>query len=287
MEEYVLPIVFFVLIGAVIGVMLTFASKVLRVETDERQEKINNALPGANCGGCGYSGCAAYAQAVVSGEAEPNLCRPGGAAVTEEICSVMGIEAKPAERETAFVRCNGSCSATKDKFVYIGSHSCAAVEKFYNGTGECRSRCHGFGDCAAVCPNGCISIINGVATVDPTDCIGCGKCVRICPNSLITLVKESDRYMVMCRSEDKGKETRAICKNGCIACGLCARKCPSGAITLSNNHAVIDQTKCSGCGKCAQVCPVGCIVRLPECNLPAEERGRNDVYGEGEVKKIG
>lgn len=263
MEQYVLPILFFLLIGAVIGILLTVASKVFSVKTDETVSSIAEALPGANCGGCGYSGCDGYARAVASGEAAPDLCRPGGSETAKKIGEIMGIEVAEVERATAFVRCNGNCDATEDKFIYIGSGTCAAIEHFYNGKGKCRAGCHGMGDCVRVCENGCISIINGVSVIDPKNCTGCGKCVKACPNKLIVLVPESRRYMVRCSSVDTGKDTRAICRNGCIACGLCKRRCPSDAIIIENFHAYIDMTKCTNCGTCVTVCPVKCITELP------------------------
>ena len=153
MEQYLYPILFFLGLGALIGILLTVASKLLYVKTDETVEKISEALPGANCGGCGYSGCEGYAEAVAKGLAPTNLCKPGGNDTTKKISAIMGVEAIETEREVAFVRCNGNCEATEDKFAYIGSESCGAVEKFYSGKGKCSSGCHGFGDCAAVCDN--------------------------------------------------------------------------------------------------------------------------------------
>ncbi len=278
MKEYFLPILFFLGAGAVIGILLTIASRIFHVKTDETVSKISEVLPGANCGGCGYSGCDGYAEAVAGGKAPPDLCKPGGAAVAASIGKILGVEVKAGEREVAFVRCNGNCEATEDKYQYIGTKSCAAVERFYNGRGKCRARCHGMGDCAEVCPNNCISIQNGVAVVDPTNCIACGKCIKVCPNKLILLVKESQRYMVRCYSPDIGKVTRQICKNGCISCGMCVRKCPEKAIVIDENHAEIDMTKCTGCGTCAQVCPVKCITELnnPKCPEPEKNKNRTE-----------
>lgn len=277
MQEYILPILVFLLLGAAAGVLLTVASKLLFVKTDETVEKITEALPGANCGGCGFSGCSGYAEAVAKGEVAANLCKPGGEAVTRAVSAIMGVEAVISEREYAFVRCNGNCNATEDKFKYIGTKSCAAVEKFYNGKGNCAFGCHGLGDCAAVCENGGISIENGVAVVNPQLCVACGKCIKACPNNLITLVKESQLYAVRCSSADVGKITRAVCKNGCIACGLCVKKCSEGAIVVNANHAEINGDKCVGCGACAAACPTKCIALLPICSSknetgPAKEK---------------
>ncbi len=282
MQEYILPVLFFLAAGAVIGVLLTVASKVFAVKTDETVSRISEALPGANCGGCGYSGCDGYAAAVASGETPPDLCRPGGLKTAEIIGGIVGVQAGNIEPLKAFVRCNGNCDATRDKFTYIGTRSCVAIERFYNGKGECRSGCHGMGDCIRVCDKGCISVKNGVAVVDPTDCIGCGKCVKVCPNRLIVLVPESKRFMVRCSSDASGKETRAVCQNGCIACGLCVKKCPENAIVINNNHAETDMKKCTGCGICAQVCPVGCIEDIRSLYFTECDNNKNVTRKEGE-----
>ncbi len=265
MEQYLLPILFFVFIGAAAGALLAVASKLLYVKTDETVEQITGVLPGANCGGCGFSGCEGYAKAVAEGSAPSNLCKPGGSDVTIEISRITGVEAVVSEREYAYVQCNGNCDACSDKFTYIGTKSCAAIEKFYNGKGNCSFGCHGMGDCAAVCDNNAIRIINGIAVIIPELCGGCGKCIKACPNKLITFVRESQKYAVRCSSEDVGKITKAVCKNGCLGCGICVRKCTENAIVINNNHAEINGSLCSGCGACYEACPVKCIQLLPVC----------------------
>ena len=78
--EILIAVIIVAAIGLIAGIGLSLASKFMAVPVDEKQEKIREALPGANCGACGYSGCDGYAAAIASGEAEPNLCAPGGAA---------------------------------------------------------------------------------------------------------------------------------------------------------------------------------------------------------------
>lgn len=262
MKEYILPILIFLGFGALSGILLLIASKVLAVKTDETEAKITEALPGANCGGCGYSGCAGYAAAVAHDGAPTNLCKPGGAEVMKKINAIMGTEGGEFVREVAFVRCNGCENATKDRFTFTGTKSCAAVEKFYNGKGECRFGCDGYGDCAAVCSNGAITIADGVAVVDPAKCGGCGKCVTACPNHLIFLRKETSTVALRCSSKDSGKVTRTVCTNGCIGCKMCEKKCPQGAVVVADNHAVIDYDKCTSCGTCVSVCPRKCLVNV-------------------------
>ena len=263
--EYLLPIGFFVLLSAVAGILLTVAGKIFSVKTDDKVEKIMEALPGANCGGCGYSGCEGYAVAVAKGEAAPNLCAPGGIDANKAISEIMGVAVNEADAKVAYVLCNGNCDATEDKFVYGGTKSCTAAERFYNGKGVCLYGCSGLGDCVEVCDNNAISVVNGVAVVNPSKCNGCGKCVRICPNNVITLKPLSQSIVVTCSSRDNGKTTKSSCKNGCIACRICEKKCPFDAIEVVENHARINPVKCTSCGLCAQACPTKCITVLQTC----------------------
>lgn len=259
---YILPIIMFAVIGAAAGAILVVCSKVFFVESDETVSKLSEALPGANCGSCGYSGCEGYAAAIAKGEAATNLCKPGGADCAKKLAGIMGTEALDAEAVVAFVRCNGCVGATEDRYIFTGTQTCVASERFYNGKGTCRSACDGLGDCVRVCDHGAITIINGVAVVDPAKCKGCGKCAKVCPNRLIDIIPAAQRYAVQCSSIDSGKITKAVCKNGCIGCKICEKKCSADAIKVENNHAVIDGAKCTGCGDCANACPQKCIALL-------------------------
>lgn len=262
--SYILPVLIFAVIGAVSGGLLVLGSRLFAVKTDETVAKIVEALPNANCGACGYSGCEGYAKAVAAGEAPTNRCKPGGAAAAAKIAGIMGTETLDTIKETAFVRCNGCKDATEDRYIFTGTPSCAAVERFYNGKGVCRTGCDGYGDCVSVCDNDAIHIINGVAVVDPAKCGACGKCAAVCPNHLIVIRPASQVVDVRCSSRDAGKVARTICRNSCIGCKLCEKKCPVGAITVNDNHASIDYSKCTGCGACAAACPRKCIVNTPQ-----------------------
>ena len=249
-----IPVAVLAALGAVAGIALTAASKVFEVEEDERITRINDALPQANCGGCGYSGCADYAAAVVEKGAECNLCRPGGDAVAAKVAQIMGQEAQDVIELTAFVRCRGDCNATPHKYIYEGIQSCAACDRFYSGSKLCTSGCLGYGDCVRVCPQGAINIIDGIAVVDQSRCIGCGRCATACPNKLIAIRPATQKIEVCCSSRSLPKDTKKICPNGCVGCKVCEKNCPEGAIKVTDNHAVIDYDKCTGCGKCTEVC---------------------------------
>ena len=258
MNEILFPIILVAGIGLIAGLGLAIASIVMAVPKDETAEKIEELLPGANCGACGYSGCSGYAQALASGEAKPGLCSPGGAAAAAAIGEVLGVSAS-VEAKTALVHCLGSYDHTTDKMEYEGIPSCAAAAQLAGGITSCRFGCMGLGDCMRACNYDAIKICNGMASIDPAKCRGCSMCVKACPKGLISFVPLKAQAVVRCSNCDKGAVTNKVCNIGCIGCGKCVRNCESGAIRLENFHAVVDPQKCTACGKCAEACPRHCI----------------------------
>lgn len=242
-------------LGLLFGIMITFASKKFEVEQDDRVEKIVEVLPNANCGGCGYAGCGAYAKAVVEGNAAPDLCSAGGAEVASKIGEILGVEIVDKEPVTAYVMCCGSAENTAPKYQYDGIDNCIAAARVSGGYKGCSFACLGFGNCVDACKFDAISVKNGIADVDTEKCVGCGACVKACPKALIHLVPKSAKYVVKCSSKDKGVDTKNNCKGGCIGCKICEKNCPSEAIKVVDNVAVIDYSKCTSCGICAQKCP--------------------------------
>ncbi len=254
-----IPVLLFAGMGLIAGILLTVASVFFRVETDPTQEKIAEVLPGANCGGCGFAGCADYAEAIASGRAEPNLCKPGGADTAVKIGEILGKAVSVSEPEVMVVHCSGDCKSSRAFFDFGGITTCAGAKACYGGTGLCSFGCLGLGDCAAVCEENAICIQDGLARVIPERCAACGKCAKVCPNGLLSLRPKNKTIAVTCSSRDSGKATKAACDKGCIGCKLCEKKCPEGAITVQNFHAVIDYSKCTGCGTCASACPTKAV----------------------------
>lgn len=261
MEAYILPIIIVSVIGLLAGLILAVASKFFAVKVDEKAANIRAALPGVNCGSCGYAGCDEYAAQIAAGNAEPNLCTPGGADVAKSISEILGVSFSGVESYKAQVRCRGHLGTTEYIMDYKGPQTCSACNSLYQGRRSCSHGCLGFGDCVKVCQYDAIHIIDGVAVVDPEKCTGCGMCAKECPDNLIQIVPERAKVFVACKSTDKGAYTRKICKNGCIGCMKCQKTCKYDAIKVTDNLASIDPEKCTGCGECIAVCPVQVIQR--------------------------
>lgn len=247
--------------GLLIGLILGIAGKKFAVEVDERVTLIRDELPGNNCGGCGFAGCDALAEAIVKGEASVNACPVGGPNVAAAIGDIMGTAAQAGEKKIAFVKCIGTCDKTTVKYNYHGIHDCKKLA-LIPGEGDktCRYGCLGYGSCINACAFDAIHIVNGIAAVDKEKCVACGKCVTECPKHLIELVPYEAKHIVSCNSKDKGKDVKAACEVGCIGCGICVKQCEFDAITVDNNLAYIDQSKCTKCGKCKEKCPAKIIL---------------------------
>ena len=239
--------------GVLFGYLLSLASKFFAVKIDERVQKIRSCLPGANCGGCGYAGCDAYAAAVNEG-APVNLCNAGGQPVADQIAEITGRAAGKVEEKKAFVYCSGGGSG-KFRYEFFGMESCIPASRVDGGPHVCSFACVGLGSCVKVCRFHAISIKNGVAVVDHDVCTGCGACVAECPKGIIGLVPVSQNVAVPCRSHMKGADTMKSCDLGCIGCKKCEKTCEHGAITVTDALASIDYEKCVSCGKCLEVCP--------------------------------
>ena len=259
-----------VAVGLFFGILLALFRKLFGIEDDEKTKKVRAALPGINCGACGFKGCNDYSEALAAGLAKPNLCIPGAENTAKELAEILGVEVEEPKDEVAFVHCNGTCDAVVKKAEYDGIATCKASASLYGGANLCTYGCIGCGDCANVCISGAICVVDGVARVNTSRCVGCGLCVKTCPKKIISMVPQETATVVYCSNKDKGADARKACKNACIGCKKCEKNCPSGAISVVDNCAVIDYTKCTGCGLCAEGCPTGCIKNVYFPDLPED-----------------
>ncbi|MBR1444278.1 MAG: RnfABCDGE type electron transport complex subunit B [Firmicutes bacterium] len=249
-------------LGAIFGLGLGFAAIKFKVEEDPKVPLVRECLPGANCGGCGFAGCDAYAAAVASGSAAPNKCPVGGAAVAEKVAAVMGVEVTETEKMTAFVKCSGDCDKAKTKYEYYGMNDCAMESNLAGGRKTCSYGCLGDGNCVRACQFGALSIENGIAVVDREKCTACGACISACPKGLIELVPYKNNIRVSCNSKDMPKATKDNCSIGCMGCKICEKNCPSDAVHITDFLAKVDYDKCTQCGVCTGKCPTKAIADI-------------------------
>ena len=248
-------------------------AKQFYVYEDPRVGQVEELLPGANCGGCGFPGCHGMADACVKAKDATNslgtlFCPVGGNDVMANVASTLGLEAGSAEPKLAVVRCNGNICARPKVAVYDGAKSCAVAAATFSGETGCVFGCVGLGDCVKSCQFDAIhmNVETGLPEVDETKCVACGACAKACPKFVIEIRKKSSmksptpkRVWVSCVNKDKGATARKACSSACIGCGKCQKVCKFEAITVENNVALIDNEKCKACGMCVSECPTGAI----------------------------
>lgn len=272
-------IVAITVLGVVLAGVLYLIANKFKVEEDPRIDEVEKVMPGANCGGCGFAGCRAFAQACVEApNLDNNFCPVGGNEVMKKVAAVLGMEVKEKAPMVAVVRCNGTCANRPVVNEYDGRQSCKVKAALYSGDTGCPYGCLGCGDCVEACQFGAISMDpeTGLPVVDKEKCTACGACVKACPKHIIELRNKGPkgrRVFVSCVNKDKGGVARKACSAACIGCGKCAKVCPFGAITVENNLAYIDFTKCKLCKKCVAECPTGAIhaVNFPVI-VPKQEK---------------
>ena len=239
---------------------LGVASLKFAVVVDPRVAELDEALPGVNCGACGYAGCSALARALAEGKEPANACPAGGAAVAEAVASILGVDAGAAIKQVAVVHCKGAAGVALDKGTYHGVPDCRAAALVGGGPKLCGFGCLGLGSCERSCPFDAIHVgDDGLSHVDMQRCTGCGNCVEACPKKIIDLVPETGLVHVRCNSPHKGKAVKSVCPVGCIGCTKCVKTCPFEAIRMAGGLARIDPEKCVSCGLCATVCPTSNI----------------------------
>jgi len=261
------------ILGTLAAVVLYFVAQKFKVIEDPRIDQVEEVLPAANCGGCGFPGCRAFAEAMVKSDDISSLnCPVGGAETMNAAASILGKEVAASDPMIAVVRCHGTCDNRPKTNNYDGAGSCAVSASLYGGDTGCSFGCLGEGDCVDACNFDAMEMDpkTGLPTIND-NCVACGACVDACPKNIIELRKKGPkgrRIFVSCINEDKGGAAKKACSAACIGCKKCQKECPFEAITVENNLAYIDYSKCKLCRKCVSVCPTNAI---HEINFPPKK----------------
>ncbi|MDO9512731.1 MAG: RnfABCDGE type electron transport complex subunit B [Bacteroidales bacterium] len=266
-ETFLYAVISLVALGATSAVILFFVAQKFKVIEDPRIDIVNDALPGANCGGCGFAGCRNFAESIIkAGSLEGFSCPAGGNATMTSVAELLGMVAAETEPQIAVIRCNGSMINSPAKVQLDGADSCAFAHYLFAGEGGCSHGCLGLADCVRSCIFDAIYMDSesGLPIVKD-NCIACGACVKACPRAIIELRdkgKKDRRIFVSCVNQEKGAPAKKNCSVACIGCGKCVKVCPFEAITMNNNLAYIDYSKCKLCRKCVPECPTDAIHEL-------------------------
>jgi Na+-translocating ferredoxin:NAD+ oxidoreductase subunit B len=250
-------------LGVVFAILLGFSSRRFAVKTDPRVDAVLAALPGSNCGACGFPGCLGLAEAVAAGKAGADGCVAGGNATAQAVARVIGVSLEPRTELVAFVACRAGRGTAVMRYQYQGVQNCQAANLLFGGDKACAWGCLGLGSCARACPFDALHVnADGLAVVDREACRSCAKCVAACPRSLISMVPKDQDVLVACRNHDRGNRAREVCPIACTACRICEKACPEDAIHVIDGLAVIEYGICTGCGACVEACPQASIASM-------------------------
>jgi Na+-translocating ferredoxin:NAD+ oxidoreductase subunit B len=261
----IIPILTLGLLTLALAGLIAVANKKLYVFEDPRIDQVEDMLPHANCGACGFPGCRPFAEALVSGAVLPGKCSVSSDEGRAAIASFLGVSLGAEEKRVARLACNGGMNVAINQAYYKGVSSCQAATLISGGGKACSWGCLGYGDCEVVCDFDAISMNEfGIPIVDVNKCTACGDCVEACPKGLFSIHPISHRLWVACKSLEAGDEVLDVCDVGCTACGKCAMDAEDNMITMVKNLPVINYSKDHKTQSPIQRCPTGAIVWLDD-----------------------
>ena len=243
--------------------MLIVANKWLYVYEDPRIDTVEEMLPHANCGACGYPGCRPFAEALVAGQVLPGKCSVSSAAGQQAIAHYLGAPLGAEEKKVARLACAGGTHVARNRANYQGLSSCQAAALVAGGGKGCFWGCLGHGDCAVVCDfDAIIMDEHALPVVDVDKCTACGDCVEACPKGLFSLHPLSHQLWVACMNLEQGEEVLEECQVACTACGKCALDAGEDLITMRHNLPVINYRGAHQTQVPIERCSTGAIVWL-------------------------
>jgi len=268
-----------------LAILLVLANKKLYVYEDPRIDEVNDMLPLANCGACGYPGCRPFAEALVTGEVLPGKCSVSSEEGRSAIAEFLGVALGAEEKRVARLACAGGTNVAINRAQYQGVKSCQAAALISGGGKGCFWGCLGHGDCAVVCDFGAITMDEfSIPQVDMDKCTACGDCVTACPKALFSLQPVSHKLWVACKNLEMGEEVLEDCEVGCTACGKCAMDAGGQLITMAENLPRINYSENHKTQDPIQRCPTGAIVWLDDKLGAVKGRESKKIIRKGERK---
>ncbi len=286
-------------IGIIAAVILYFLAQKFKVYEDPKIDEVDEALPSANCGGCGFPGCRNFAEACVKTDDLDSLfCPVGGNDCMSEVATILGKVVAEKTPQVAVLRCNGSPKHRERVNTYDGAENCTIAHNLYGGYTDCSYGCLGMGECVDSCNFEAMYMDKetDLPVIIQEMCTACGACIEACPKDLLELRnkgKKDRRIFVSCMNEDKGGVAKKACDVACIGCSKCFKACKFDSIEMKNNRAYIDFEKCVLCRACVKVCPTEAIHEInfplrkpkPAVEKPASTAEVKDVNLVAEAKK--
>jgi Na+-translocating ferredoxin:NAD+ oxidoreductase RNF subunit RnfB len=268
----------------ILALMLIIANKKLYVYEDPRIDVVEDLLPHANCGACGFPGCRPFAEAVVSGTMLPGKCTVSSEEGRISIANYLGVALGAEEKQVARLACAGGTNVARNRAKYEGLKTCQAASLISGGGKGCFWGCLGHGDCDVVCDFDAITMnVYGLPEVDEEKCTACGDCVEVCPKDLFSLQPISHQLWVNCKNLETGDEILEECQVGCTACGRCEMDAPGNLITMENGLPIVNYSENHKTKDPIQRCPTGAIVWLDKKLGTVKGRDSKKVIRKGEL----
>lgn len=156
-----IAVICFIVLGALLGAALGYASQVFKVESNPLVDKIEALMPGGQCGQCGEAGCRQAAEMMARGELHPSSCPPGGSALAIAVADLLGVSLEMSEEDVQWV---------------------AKIDE---------SQCSGCTRCYKACPfDAIVGAQKQVHTVISDVCTGCRLCSKACPQECLTIEQQ-------------------------------------------------------------------------------------------------
>jgi electron transport complex protein RnfB len=284
---FLIPVAALGLLTFLLAVLIVVANKKLYVYEDPRIDQVDDMLPHANCGACGFPGCRPFAEALVSGKVLPGKCSVSSDEGRKAIADFLGVALGAEQKRVARLACAGGQNVAVNQAIYKGMSSCQGAALISGGGKACSWGCLGYGDCAVVCDFDAITMNDQkLPVVDINKCTACGDCVVACPKSLFSIQPLKNKLWVQCKSQEAGDDVLDVCDVGCTACGKCAMDAPDHLIVMKFNLPVVNYSKPINDANPIQRCPTGAIVWLDDEKGPIKGVESKKIIRK-EFRKIG